>query len=238
MKRHIFILALFASLFSACIIDSADTPNLGFLDNVIENEVSTKLEFPMVMAETALSVVAYDAMPAEEKVEMGYIYRMMIKEGENRYKMDRFHGFDLHTMGRSLDEPGAEWVFTAVNASFDFYFGQGRYYLSKAASGDEYKLVCAVDDRESYEILFRAVEDEEAYYSWEIEMDCTYETEEGRVVNMSTDAPLVRKVYRKGTVSDKAEVMMKGSVTVDIKDHDIARHTYDGALVQNPRYDF
>ena len=70
MKRHIYVLALFTLLFSGCLIDTAETSNIDFLDEAVDNELLDRLVFPMVMAETAFLINVYEGMSAEEKLEM------------------------------------------------------------------------------------------------------------------------------------------------------------------------
>ena len=55
---------------------------------------------------------------------------------------------------------------------------------------------------------------------------------------MVTDGPVVRKVYREIPGQVDCDVMMLGNVTVDIKDHDVVRHFFDGEVRPNSRYDF
>ena len=235
MKRHICILALFTLLFSGCLIDTAETSNIDFLDEAVDNELLDRLVFPMVMAETAFLIDVYEGMSAEEKLEMGYVYRALIKEAEGEYTMNNFHGFTLETGGKTLDEPGAVWYLAVLNRFVYYYTTETRFVLSRSESG--YSLICKYDKNDPYEIRFRSVEDEEAFFSWEIDFQCTYKTDEDRTVNMTTDAPIVRKVYRKGVKGDECSLMMEGSVTVDIKDHDVVPHVYEGQVVPN-HYDF
>lgn len=238
MKRCLIILALCTSLFNACVIDSSETSNYESLHEAVANEVDDRLVFPIVMAETALLIETYEGMAPEEKVDMGYIYRNVLKTGEGKYEMNAFYALALDTRGVPLDQPGAEWVISTQTSSFEYRNGNGYFILSKTGSDNEYRLVCEYDDSQSHEILFRAVADEEAYYSWEIEMDCYYTTPEGREVTMVTDGPVVRKVYRKVPDLSLCSVLMDGSLTVDIKDHNVVRHYYDGEVSQNVRYDF
>ena len=231
------ILALCASLFNACVIDSSETSDYKFLNDAVANEVDDRFVFPMDMAETALLIDAYEGMTPEEKVGMGYIFRNLIKIGEGKYKMKEFYSMTLDTMGKSMDEPDAQWVIEAVPMYGD-RIGGGHFLLSKGETDNEYILLCEYEGYQAYEILFRVVEDEDAYFCWEIEMDCRYMTEEGRHVSMITDGPVVRKVYRKITDQADCYVMMLGNVTVDIKDHDVVRHRFDGEVRKNSRYDF
>ena len=237
MKRCLMILALCASLFNACVIDSSETSNYKFLDEAVANEVDDRFVFPMDMAETALLIEAYEGMTPEEKVGMGYIFRNLIKTGEGKYKMKDFNSLTLDTMGKSLDEPDVQWVI-GTTPNYGDRFGEGRFLLSKGEADDEYRLVCKYEGCQAYEILFRVVDDEDAYFSWEAEMECRYTTEEGREVTMITDGPVVRKVYRKNSDDGDCNVMMLGNVTVDIKDHDVVRHHFDGGVRKNSRYDF
>ena len=232
------ILALCASLFNACVIDSSETSNYGFLSDAVANEVDDRLVFPMTMAETALLIEAYEDMTPEEKVGMGYIYRNLIKTGEGKYKMNGFYSLTLDTMSKSLDENGTEWIIGTAADMYEHRIGGGHFLLSKAGADNEYRLVCEYEGYQAYEILFRVVEDEDAYFSWEVEMECRYTTEEGREVTMITDDPVVRKVYRKNSDDGDCNVMMLGNVTVDIKDHDVVRHHFDGGVRKNSRYDF
>ena len=238
MKRCLMILALCASLFNACVIDSSETSNYKFLHDAVANEVEDRLVFPIVMAETALLIDVYEKMTPEEKIQMGYIYRNVLKTEEGKYTMNGFYNYALDTRGKSLDEPGAEWVISTHASSFQYRIGRGHFLLSKSESGEGYILVCEQEGSQPYDILFRVVEDEEAYYSWEIEMECHYTTAKDRDVTMVTDAPIVRKVYRKITDLSDCGEMMHGSMTVDIKDHDVVRHYFDGEVRPNSRYDF
>lgn len=237
MKRCLMILALCASLFNACVIDSSETSNYKFLDEAVANEVDDRFVFPMAMAETALLIDAYEGMTPEEKVGMGYIFRNLIKTGEGKYQMNGFYSLTLYTMGKSMDEPDAQWVIEAVPMYGD-RIGKGHFLLSEGETDNEYILLCEYEGCRSYEILFRVAEDEDAYFSWEAEMECRYTTEEGREVNMITDGPVVRKVYRKNSDDGDCNVMMLGNVTVDIKGHDVVRHHFDGGARKNSRYDF
>lgn len=235
MKRHIYVLALFTLLFSGCLIDTAETSNIDFLDEAVDNELLDRLVFPMVMAETAFLINVYEGMSAEEKLEMGYVYRALLKEAEGKYTMNNFHGFTLETGGKTLDEPGAEWYLTAFNRFAYYNTSETRFVLSRSESG--YSLVCQYDKNDPYEICFRSVEDEEAFFSWEIDFQCTYKTDEGRTVSMTADAPIVRKVYRKGVKDEGCSLIMDGTVTVDIKDHDVVPRVFEGQVVPN-HYDF
>ena len=238
MKRCLMILALCISLFNACVIDSSETSNYNYLSEAVANEVDDRLVFPIVMAETALLIDVYEKMTPEEKIQMGYIYRNVLKTEEGKYTMNGFYDFALDTGGKSLDEPGAEWVISTNASSFEYRIGKGHFLLSKSESGDGYILVCEHEGAEPYDISLRVVEDEEAYYSWEIEMECNYMTARDRDVTMVTDAPIVRKVYRKISDLSGCNEMMHGSITVDIKDHDVVRHYFDGEVRLNNRYDF
>ena len=80
---------------NACVISHSDTSNYKFLPEVAEFKAESRLEFPMVMVETAMAIEAYQEMSAQEKVQMGYIYRSAISTGEGRYKMDRFYEYSL-----------------------------------------------------------------------------------------------------------------------------------------------
>lgn len=231
------ILALCASLFNACVIDSSETSNYKFLDEAVANEVDDRFVFPMDMAETALLIDAYEGMTPEEKVGMGYIYSNLIWAGGGRYTMEGFYSLTLDTMGKSMDEPDAQWVIEAVPMYGD-RIGKGHFLLSEGETDNSYRLVCEYEGCQAYEILFRAVEDEEAYFCWEIEMECRYTTEQGYDVTMVTDGPVVRKVYRRIPDVSRSKVMMSGNLTVDIKDHDCVRHRFDGELRPNSRYDF
>lgn len=237
MKRCLMILALCASLFNACVIDSSETSNYKFLDEAVANEVDDRFVFPLAMAETALLIDAYEGMTPEEKVGMGYIYSNLIWAGGGRYTMEGFNSFTLDTMGKPLDEQGAEWIIGTAGYRYGYSIIRGHFLLSKTAA-DEYRLVCEYEGCQAYEILFRAVEDEEAYFCWEIEMECRYTTEQGYDVAMVTDGPVVRKVYRRIPDVSRSKVMMSGNLTVDIKDHDCVRHRFDGELRPNSRYDF
>ncbi len=231
------ILALCASLFNACVIDSSETSNYKFLDEAVANEVDDRFVFPLDMAETALLIDAYEGMTPEEKVGMGYIYSNLIWAGGGRYTMEGFYSLTLDTMGKSMDEPDAQWVIEAVPMYGD-RIGKGHFLLSEGETDNSYRLVCEYEGCQAYEILFRAVEDEEAYFCWEIEMECRYTTEQGYDVTMVTDGPVVRKVYRRIPDVSRSKVMMSGNLTVDIKDHDCVRHRFDGELRPNSRYDF
>lgn len=237
MKRCLMILALCASLFNACVIDSSETSNYKFLDEAVANEVDDRFVFPLDMAETALLIDAYEGMTPEEKVGMGYIYSNLIWAGGGRYTMEGFYSLTLDTMGKSMDEPDAQWVIEAVPMYGD-RIGKGHFLLSEGETDNSYRLVCEYEGCQAYEILFRAVEDEEAYFCWEIEMECRYTTEQGYDVTMVTDGPVVRKVYRRIPDVSRSKVMMSGNLTVDIKDHDCVRHRFDGELRPNSRYDF
>lgn len=237
MKRCLMILALCTSLLNACVIDSSETSNYKYLSDAVGNEIDDRLVFPIAMAETALLIETYEGMTPEEKVGMGYIYRNLIRTGEGKYKMNGFYSLTLDTMGKSLDENGTEWIIGTAADMYEHRIGGGHFLLSKTTA-DEYKLLCEYEGCQVYEIFFRAVEDEDAYFCWEIEMDCRYMTEEGRHVSMITDGPVVRKVYRKITDQADCYVMMLGNVTVDIKDHDVVRHRFDGEVRKNSRYDF
>lgn len=231
------ILALCASLFNACVIDSSETSNYKFLDEAVANEVDDRFVFPLDMAETALLIDAYEGMTPEEKVGMGYIYSNLIWAGGGRYTMEGFYSLTLDTMGKSMDEPDAQWVIEAVPMYGD-RIGKGHFLLSEGETDNSYRLVCEYEGCQAYEIFFRAVEDEEAYFCWEIEMECRYTTEQGYDVTMVTDGPVVRKVYRRIPDVSRSKVMMSGNLTVDIKDHDCVRHRFDGELRPNSRYDF
>ena len=137
-----------------------------------------------------------------------------------------------------LNDPDLQWVIEAAPAQYGNRIGGGHFLLSKGETDNEYILLCEYEGCQSYEILFRVAEDEDAYFSWEAEMECRYTTEEGREVNMITDGPVVRKVYRKNSDDGDCNVMMLGNVTVDIKDHDVVRHHFDGGVRKNSRYDF
>lgn len=237
MKRCLMILALCASLFNACVIDSSETSNYKFLDEAVANEVDDRFVFPLDMAETALLIDAYEGMTPEEKVGMGYIYSNLIWAGGGRYTMEGFYSLTLDTMGKSMDEPDAQWVIEAVPMYGD-RIGKGHFLLSEGETDNSYRLVCEYEGCQAYEILFRAVEDEEAYFCWEIEMECRYTTEQGYDVTMVTDGPVVRKVYRRIPDVSRSKVMMSGNLTVDIKDHDVVRHCFDGVVRKNSRYDF
>lgn len=238
MKRCLMILALCASLFNACVIDSSETSNYKFLDEAVANEVDDRFVFPLAMAETALLIDAYEGMTPEEKVGMGYIFRNLIKTGEGKYQMNGFYSLTLDTMGKSLNDPDLQWVIEAAPARYGNRIGGGHFLLSKGEADNSYRLVCEYEGYQAYEILFRVVDDEYAYFSWEAEMECRYTTEEGREVTMITDGPVVRKVYRKNSDDGDCNVMMIGNVTVDIKDHDVVRHCFDGVVRKNSRYDF
>ena len=237
MKRCLMILALCTSLFNACVIDSSETSDYKFLNDAVANEVDDRFVFPMDMAETALLIEAYEGMTPEEKVGMGYIFRNLIKTGDGKYKMREFYSMTLDAMGKSMDEPDAQWVIEAAPMYGD-RIGKGHFLLSEGEADNSYRLVCEYEGYQAYEMLFRVVEDEDAYFSWEVEMECRYTTEEGREVTMITDGPVVRKVYRKNSDDGDCNVMMLGNVTVDIKGHDVVRHHFDGEVRKSSRYDF
>ena len=251
MKKLSLILALCVPFFSACEIDSAETSDLNDhnLDYLTQKYLESRLEFPVVMAETALLIGLYEQMTPEEKTGMGYIYRSLLMETTGYYKMNDFYGFKLNTSGRSVMEPGTVWNFESDWGSFgsDYYhmYGNYRYTLSAAGSGAsyDYMLTCDSEYFEPYEIKMTVLEDEEAYYAWHIEMACEFQTEEGRSVAIGTDGPVVRKVYRK-SLEEESQVMMSGKAKMkigldpggnDMMDLD---YEYDEIRRKNLRYDF
>lgn len=252
MKKLSLILALCVPFFSACEIDSAETSDLNDhnLDYLTQKYLESRLEFPVVMAETALAIDIYEQMTAEEKTGMGYIYRSLLKESSGYYKMNDFYGFMLNTNGKSIAEPGAVWNFETNRGSFDldYYhmYGNYRYALSAAGTDDgyDYKLTCDSGYFEPYEIKMTVLDDDDAFYAWHIEMSCAFLTEEGRSVAIGTDGPVVRKVYRKSDEVGETQVMMTGKAKMrigldpggnDMMDLD---YEYDEIRRKNLRYDF
>ena len=63
-------------------------------------------------------------------------------------------------------------------------------------------------------------EDEEAYFSWKIEMKGSYATDEGRLMEFCTDGPVYRKVYRKNTEAEQSRVWTEGRMLIKIHDRD------------------
>lgn len=250
MKRHLLILAAMMPLAGACVVDSEDSPHHNRLPQVAELNVEDKLEFPIVMAETALSIDAYEGMTPEQKMDMGYIYNSLIKVAEGTYKMVRFYDFNLNTGGQSLHDPKARWAFTTSTNSFDYGTAEGRFTLSAAedGSGYDYDLICGSDSAETYGISIRKIEDTEAYYSWELEMDCRFTTPEGRIVTLATVDPVVRKVYKGIAGFQVSAVMMSGRVSMlveedtdgdgNLEELDLVTYTYPGARSENERYQF
>lgn len=224
---------------SACRLDSGESSNYSSLNlqNYARTEVNSKVIFPVILAETAMSVEAYDKMSAEEKMQMGYIYRTLIKVDDTHYQMQDFYTFTLSTGGRSISEPGALWVMTS---------GKDRYELVHMPedSNYEYRIYCWFHDGDSHVVDFNSVEDEYAYYSWEIVTDCMCRSHTGYEVQVVTDGPLIRKVYR----GNPSYVMMDGAVTVRIsgdydkngsmEELDVVKCGYDGSEVRNDVYDF
>lgn len=224
MKKLSLVLAMCLPLFNACKLDSAETSDLNDhnLDYLTQKYLESRLEFPVVMAETALSIDIYEQMTAEDKTGMGYIYRSLLKESDGYYLMSDFYGFKLNTGDKSLKEPGTVWRFEtnwgSFGSDYPHMYGNYIYTLSAAgpAAGYDYKLTCDSDYYEPYEIKMTVIEDEEAFYAWNIEMSCEFMTEEGRSVTIRTDGPVVRKVYRKGGETVESQVTMTGKARMRI----------------------
>jgi hypothetical protein len=160
MRRNILILALCAMSLNACVISHSDTSNYKFLPEVAEFKAESRLEFPMVMVETAMAIEAYQEMSAQEKVQMGYIYKSAVSTGEGRYKMDRFYEYYLDMNGKSISQPDAEWIIKTEAGSFDRYFTQTTMRLTRPDTPEhEYRLVCDYKGYPSYEILFSSLDE-------------------------------------------------------------------------------
>lgn len=228
---------------SACRLDSGETSDYSRhnLQTYAWTEVKSKVIFPVIMAETAMSVEAYEKMSAEEKMQMGYIYRTLIKVDDTHYKMHDFYTFTLSTGGRSISEPGALWVMTSDKDRYELvYMPEDSNY--------EYRIYCQSYAGDSYVVDFNSIEDENAFYSWEIVADCMCKSYAGYEVQVKTDGPLVRKVYRGNGNVNHSCVMMDGAVTVRIsgdndkdgsmEELDVVKCAYDGSEVRNEVYDF
>lgn len=247
--RNILISALCLVSFNSCRVDGPETSKYHLLSDLAEHKASSRLEFPMVMAETAMSIEAYEGMTAEEKLGMGYIYENLMKTGEGQFGMKDFYGFTLDMQGRSISEPGAEWFIKAYNGSFGRYVADFTMYFARQQDGEyDYKLVCNHKGYPAYEVLFSEVEDDEAFYSWIMEVSTRFTTGEGRVVTISTAEPVSRKVYRAQPKDPQSYVMMKGALEISFEGDadgdgtlellDVVRCEYDGRKHPNERYNF
>ena len=235
---------------NACVISHSDTSNYKFLPEVAEFKAESRLEFPMVMVETAMAIEAYQEMSAQEKVQMGYIYKSAVSTGEGRYKMDRFYEYSLDMNGKSISQPDAEWIIKTEAGSFDRYFTQTTMRLTRPDTPEhEYRLVCDYKGYPSYEILFSSLAEEDgSYYSWIIEMSCSFTTDDGYVVTINTLEPITRKVYRAVPDVSPCSVEMKGTLQIrfegdrngdgQLEELDVVKYVYDGNRRNNEIYQF
>ena len=240
MKRFLLIIALCIPLLESCVIDNGDSSNYDNFHELVRITAESRLEYPIVMAETAMSVMAYDAMAPEDKVEMGYIYENVIKISDSKFQMDKFHSFILDTGGKSLENADALWTITVWGGSFDYRERECVFKLCRQddSDGHMYRLVCEYEGYEPYEIYFSPVEDEEAYYSWEMDMSCRFTTTQGREVDLTTVGPFVRKVYRAAVPNERSScVIMEGTVNMRV-DGDALDYEYAGLISENTRYNF
>lgn len=240
---------------TACVISDSDTSKYHFYPQLVEFKAESRFEYPMVMVETAMSIEAYETMSAEEKMGMGYIYESALATGAGRYKMEDFYGFTLDMNGNSISEPDSEWLINTNAGSFDRYYAETTMRLTRLQDSEyEYRLACHYNDFQVYEMFFSHVEEEPVegeatpYYSWKIEMSCSFTTEDGNVVTINTLGPVTRKVYRAIPQVADCYVVMKGALEIRfegdsngdgrLEELDVEKYVYHGERQYNEIYQF
>lgn len=250
MKRHLIIMSVLIPLMTACSIDNPQNSNhtekdLNYYASLMAD---SRLVFPMVLAETAISIDTYLGMSAEDKVGMTYIFSNLLQTQQTVYEMDRFFGMKVSTDGKSLTEHGSAWEFESTNGSFygyDWTEGIRRFRLIHKEDGEdwEWELKCDIGGSHPYSIFFRSIQEDEAWYNWEISMKGTSTSPQERSVEFETDGTVKRAVYRKSEEVGESQTKMDGGLILNIYEADMdhldeVSYRFDSIKSQNPHYDF
>lgn len=250
MKRHLIIITLLLPLMTACRIERAESSN--HTEKDLQYYASTmadsRLIFPMVLAETAMSIDIYENMSAEDKIGLTYIFNNLLKTGENTYTMNDFFGLKVSTDGNSINEPGAEWYFESTWGGFygTEGFNSGRKFILTCrpeGTDRDWALTCDPGTDHSHTIFFNDTDEDNAFYSWEIMMEGQDESPKGLHIGFRTDGAVKRSVYRKTEEIGESQVRMDGGFIVNIYEADMDHldeisYRFDGIRSHNPHYDF
>lgn len=227
MKRHIISFALLLPILSSCVIGyEEESPHSDRnLELLAAATAEARFTFPMVLVETVLSIEDYENMTAEDKLEMTHVFNSLIKTSDRTYTMDRFYNFKLATDGKSMrQDEDAEWTFESSwgdRLYYSSFSDKRRFSLLRYPedAGYDYFLSCDRNSDAGESIfMITEFEDEEAYFSWKIEMRGSYLSDEGRLMEFCTDGPVYRKVYRKNTEAEQSRVWTEGRMLIKIHD--------------------
>ena len=243
MKRYI-LYALSIITLCSCTIESAEKSEYSEagLQRFASEVADDKLIFPMSILETVLLIDDYERMSAEEKVELGHIFNNLIKSSDKVYSMKDFYNLKVSTDGKSIYEDGAEWMF---QTDYSMYGYESKSFaLCNNPEGAEHDFILDPDVKGSpqTEIRIDSIEKDDAYFSWEIEVEGWFTSGQGRDVRYITDGPLIRKVTRSSDSVAESMVTMNGRLVITIFDTDgteLDEVTYSlsGTKV-NPYYQF
>lgn len=242
MKKCIYY-ALSIIILSSCIVESAEWNEYSEdgLERFASEVAEDKLIFPLSVFETVLLIQDYESLGAEDKVELKHIFNCLIKESEDVYKMEQFFNLKVSTDGKSIYETVAEWAFQTDYSIYDYSPTSFRLYNSPEREGTDFLLEADIKSSAD-RFLIEKVEDDEAYFSWSIEMEGGFESEKGRTVLYRTDGPVTRKVTRSSDSIAESMVTMNGNLVITIFDTDGTqldeiRYDLSGTEV-NPYYQF
>lgn len=243
MKRYI-LYAMSLVLLCSCTVESAERSGYSeaSLQRFASEVAEDKLIFPMSIFETVLLIDEYERMSAEEKVELGHIFNHLIKSSDKVYTMKDFYNLKVSTDGKSIYEDGAEWMFQTDYSMYGYDSKSFALYRNPEGSGHDFIMDPDVKGSPQTEIRIDFIEDEDAYFSWEIEVDGGFTSDQGRDVRYITDGPVTRKVTRSSDSVAESMVTMKGRFVVTIFDTDGTqldeiRYDLSGTEV-NPYYQF
>ena len=220
MKKYI-LYALSIMALCSCKVESADWVEYSEkgLKRFASEVAEEKLLFPLSVFETVLLIQDYEGSSSEEKVELSHIFNSLIKVSDDVYKMEKFFNLKVSTDGRSIYEKGAEWAFQTDYSTYDYRPRSVRLYNSPEHEDSEFLLEADIKSSSDC-IRINHISNEEAYFSWSIEMEGGFESEKGRVVLYRTDGPVTRKVTRSSDSVAESMVSMTGRLIVTIFDTD------------------
>ena len=156
--------------------------------------------------------------------------------------MKDFYNLKVSTDGKSIYEDGAEWMFQTDYSMYGYESKSFALYRSPEGSGHDFILDPDVKGSPQSEIRIDSIEKDDAYFSWEIEVEGWFTSGQGRDVRYITDGPLIRKVTRSSDSVAESMVTMNGRLVITIFDTDgteLDEVTYSlsGTKV-NPYYQF
>jgi hypothetical protein len=177
------------SCFLSCEIENAETSTREdySLEEYASDLTNGRVVFPLAMMETAFNIETYVNAPAEEKVKMTYIFNSILQQGNN-YAMKNFYSFYLIPDGNSIHMPGAIWQFSAFN-----YGSYTPEFTLRCIEEGKWDMTVNYDNGQ---ILFNICQLplDESVLNWEVSLEGSLISGQGRIVEISSSGPITRKV--------------------------------------------